>query len=618
MKQSLSSGSEQQVRQSQTTANNRSATSEAQSFVDNRPQTIAQRQLINTIHASPQMITQRQQAGSIHNSPRMAAQRELSRSLQSSSVQLQVAPEEEMLRGKFEAVQRVEEEEESLQGKFEMVQRVEEEEPLQGKFEAVQRVEEEEPLQGKFAVAQRVEAEEPLQGKFDVAQRAQQSAAKPNNTGLPDNLKSGIEHLSGMSMDHVKVHYNSSQPAQLNALAYAQGADIHVASGQEQHLPHEAWHVVQQAQGRVRPTMQMKDGVPINDDKGLEQEADEMGAKALAPALQFSDRLEGEQSLQSRSGTASLKKSFSGAAPKQLMQVVERSLDGSETVVFDHDEHRPDASGLLGTDGYIYTLIETSPGGKFKYRRKIATFKGYGTFMPREPVVSETFAGHETMGLEGLAAKRRASKMAEYMRSAGDVGSESRDQSEPLVSESDSLKKHRIRKLEKDMGVFAAGKVINKVTGLPVSGVMDTLKTEMDSFKLAPSKGKDGYEPVRGNENVEKAKSEIARFLSNKAKSKGVGVGGALGGALLGTAVLPIVGTIAGGILGGKAASKATDKVTSADEQVDEVRSSIQILHVEARKGDADAFSALLDLGLSEDVVRASDGWKAAIEALGL
>ncbi len=84
-----------------------------------------------------------------------------------------------------------------------------------------------------------------------------------------------------MSMDHVKVHYNSSQPAQLNALAYAQGADIHVAPGQEQHLPHEAWHVVQQAQGRVRPTMQMRGSVPVNDDAGLEREADVMGAKAL-------------------------------------------------------------------------------------------------------------------------------------------------------------------------------------------------------------------------------------------------------------------------------------------------------------------------------------------------
>jgi hypothetical protein len=104
---------------------------------------------------------------------------------------------------------------------------------------------------------------------------------KPNNTGLPDNLKSGIESLSGMSMDNVKVHYNSSKPAQLNAHAYAQGSDIHVAPGQEQHLPHEAWHVVQQAQGHVKPTMQMKESVPVNDDAGLEHEADVMGAKAL-------------------------------------------------------------------------------------------------------------------------------------------------------------------------------------------------------------------------------------------------------------------------------------------------------------------------------------------------
>jgi hypothetical protein len=98
--------------------------------------------------------------------------------------------------------------------------------------------------------------------------------------GLPEQLKAGVESLSGMSMDHVSVHYNSAQPARLNALAYAQGSDIHLGPGQEQHLPHEAWHVVQQAQGRVQPTAQMKEGVPVNDDAGLEQEADVMGAKA--------------------------------------------------------------------------------------------------------------------------------------------------------------------------------------------------------------------------------------------------------------------------------------------------------------------------------------------------
>lgn len=118
------------------------------------------------------------------------------------------------------------------------------------------------------------------------AQLKEPSSDKPNNTGLPDNLKSGIEHLSGLSMDSVRVHYNSSQPAQLNALAYAQGTDIYVAPGQEQHLPHEAWHVVQQAQGRVQPTMQMKGGVQVNDDQGLEAEADVMGARALEGGMQ--------------------------------------------------------------------------------------------------------------------------------------------------------------------------------------------------------------------------------------------------------------------------------------------------------------------------------------------
>lgn len=72
----------------------------------------------------------------------------------------------------------------------------------------------------------------------------------PNRTGLPDTLKSGVESLSGMSLDHVKVHYNSSQPAQLNALAYA-------------------------------ATMQMKSGVPVNDGAGPEREADVMGARAV-------------------------------------------------------------------------------------------------------------------------------------------------------------------------------------------------------------------------------------------------------------------------------------------------------------------------------------------------
>jgi hypothetical protein len=105
------------------------------------------------------------------------------------------------------------------------------------------------------------------------------SQAQENQTGLPDTLKAGVESLSGLSLDSVHVHYHSAKPAQVDALAYTQGTEIHVGPGQEQHLPHEAWHVVQQMQGRVRPTLQMKE-VAINDDQGLEKEADVMGMRA--------------------------------------------------------------------------------------------------------------------------------------------------------------------------------------------------------------------------------------------------------------------------------------------------------------------------------------------------
>ena len=136
---------------------------------------------------------------------------------------------------------------------------------------------------------------EGLQRKADMANGAAQreEAPRPNNTGMPDNLKSGIESLSGFSMDDVRVHYNSSKPATVQALAYTQGTDIHVAPGQEKHLPHEAWHVAQQMAGRVSPTTNIN-GMPVNDNAALEHEADVMGEKAVQC------KMVGEKSLESK------------------------------------------------------------------------------------------------------------------------------------------------------------------------------------------------------------------------------------------------------------------------------------------------------------------------------
>jgi hypothetical protein len=126
----------------------------------------------------------------------------------------------------------------------------------------------------------------PVQAQL-VLQRALNDTApvqkRRNTTGLPDRLKAGVETLSGLALDDVRVHYKSSKPAALQAHAYTQGNEIHVAPGQEQHLPHEAWHAVQQKQGRVKPTLQMK-GVAVSDDAALEREADIMGSRGTRTA----------------------------------------------------------------------------------------------------------------------------------------------------------------------------------------------------------------------------------------------------------------------------------------------------------------------------------------------
>src|SRR4051812_26312165 len=127
------------------------------------------------------------------------------------------------------------------------------------------------PGHGMPAVAERISS-----GDIGAAVGA---APPANNTGLPDWLKTGIETLSGLGMDDVRVHYNSPRPMQIQALAYTQGTDIHVAPGQQRHLPHEAWHVAQQKQGRVKPMLQMK-GLAINDGGALEREADRIGRQA--------------------------------------------------------------------------------------------------------------------------------------------------------------------------------------------------------------------------------------------------------------------------------------------------------------------------------------------------
>lgn len=196
-----------------------------------------------------------------------------------SDVQDQERPEEgKLLQGKIEYAQsQIEspEEDELMQGKF-------------NNFQCQEAPDAEEELQMKAVPGnrQRQEAGEDklLQGKSKTSETAIQLQSDggmgESHTDMPRPLKAGLESLSGIDLSGVRVHKNSSKPAQIGALAYTKGQDIHVGSGHEKHLPHEGWHAVQQIQGRVKPTMQTK-GISINDDPGLEREADVKGAQAI-------------------------------------------------------------------------------------------------------------------------------------------------------------------------------------------------------------------------------------------------------------------------------------------------------------------------------------------------
>lgn len=125
------------------------------------------------------------------------------------------------------------------------------------------------------AVASRV-------GRFEGAAAPATAMA----SALPEPLKTTLEAMSRLSLADVRVHRDSPSPALMSSVAFADGNDIHLAPGEERHLPHEAWHVVQQKQGRVRATGQYR-GVGVNDDRALEREADTMAARAAEVAPPF-------------------------------------------------------------------------------------------------------------------------------------------------------------------------------------------------------------------------------------------------------------------------------------------------------------------------------------------
>ena len=212
--------------------------------------------------------------------------------------------------GKPRPVQRQgpEEEEEPLQGRFEPVQlqdRRKRRSRVQGRFEPVQLQgpeEEEEPCAG----AVRARAASGTGGRGGAVAGAVRAGPAP---GPRRSRRCGRPRLRPARRVGARKRHRDARRAQgrrrvavrhvarrgprplrlagagrLDAVAFTQGSEIHVAPGQKRHLPHEAWHVVQQAQGRVQPTTQLQVASRSTTTRRSSGRRTRWGAKASAIA----------------------------------------------------------------------------------------------------------------------------------------------------------------------------------------------------------------------------------------------------------------------------------------------------------------------------------------------
>lgn len=152
---------------------------------------------------------------------------------------------------------------------------------------------------------------QPASEQSEVVQRATQG-------GLPDKVQSKMQNAFQTDFSNVTVTTNSSVAKNMDAAAFAQGNSVHFAPGQfkpntqsgQALIGHELTHVVQQRQGRVKAETQYK-GMGINANRGLEAEADRLGAKAArGERIQFSGNTGG--------GAATPQLKLSSSTPMQF------------------------------------------------------------------------------------------------------------------------------------------------------------------------------------------------------------------------------------------------------------------------------------------------------------
>jgi hypothetical protein len=443
---------------------------------------------------------------------------------------------------------------------------------------------------------------------------------------LPEAVRKKMEIAFRADFSDVRIHQGPDAES-LSALAFTQARDIHFAPGHynpssregQRIIAHELTHVMQQRAGKV--AVPEGQDVALNSDPTLEAEADALGSRAAEgePVNVPSIRPGGESPTYRAVG-----------GPIQGMQ---EPMDngggrgGRKKKSRDEEEENEPPTSVSRFPNYG-TFSAPPPSVPTSYHSDLPVEEDVSAIESPSPSPSPQFSEAEQRALQAMEFGRRVGKVTEYTGSnplksetysqlRPSVKQREYEETQPLLPESDELQKWRVRDLGKETGKLVLGKAVDKLSGLPVSGSVDTLSTASTAVQVGHTLPRGGYEEIPDAPEIENANAVISRRLKKQGTSKATSVGGGLLGATIGSLFGP-VGTFLGGFFGGKAASKATDKVLGTENEDSNAHAAVLTLHQRAREGDGSAFATLLSLGIDEDTIKASDGWKAAMDQLGL
>ncbi len=184
--------------------------------------------------------------------------------------------------------------------------------------------------------------------------------ASSGTTQEPGNYMTQMQSAFDTDFSDVNIHEDSKTASDLGALAFTQGNNVHFAPGQfkpdtqsgKELIGHELTHVVQQREGKVQTTKQIGK-FNINDNSGLEKQADTMGAKAARYTPVQAKSISG----------------FSGNSINSINQPIQKTNDA------DYVKHINTSDSLMSgiTDGQ---LVSKDIFNKITYE---GTFTGSGT-----------------------------------------------------------------------------------------------------------------------------------------------------------------------------------------------------------------------------------------------